>query len=386
VADLCKGRLPSHGLRAEDRSLKRRGRFTSTARNLNVMSDSILSSVYLSTDAVQRLGAALQATDAALVHALLVSLEPMEVLWSLKEVDTGRYVHVNSRMAEVLGRPAGELVGLTDEELLLPSARVLLRNAEKMAMAHALPSHSQHQLEVRGHRREFSVTRIRVLHINGALPTHLLSLWVENTAALLRESRLRQALAQIEQQQGVLEQLRRDTQEVSQRDGATGLFHADHFEDQLRREVDLSAREHREFALVCIGLNPFAESVKALGTKAEARVLETLGRLLRGNTRAMDISCRLDESRFALLLSGVGLATAHSRMESLRRQCATQIVVLDGHELGFTVSMGVASFPHTAQTQEGLMEASNLALEEAQKRGTSQVALASIRFEMVTPH
>ena len=95
--------------------------------------------------------------------------------------------------------------------------------------------------------------------------------------------------------------------------------------------------------------------MRALGAAARTRILEALGRLLRGNTRAMDASCRLDESRFAVLLSGVGLATAHSRMEGLRRQCATQIVVLEGRNLGFTVSMGVASFPHTAHTQEALV-------------------------------
>jgi len=84
---------------------------------------------------------------------------------------------------------------------------------------------------------------------------------------------------------------------------------------------------------------------------------------------------------FAILLSGVGLATAHSRMEGLRRQCATQIVVLDGKDLGFTVSMGVASFPHTAHSQEELMQAADLALQEAQRRGGNHVTLASIRFD-----
>ena len=102
---------------------------------------------------------------------------------------------------------------------------------------------------------------------------------------------------------------------------------------------------------------------------------------MRSNTRAMDASCRLDEDRFAVLLSGVGLATAHSRMEGLRRQCATQIVVLDGRDLGFTVSMGVASFPHTAHTESDLMQAADTALREAQKRGGNHVALASIRFD-----
>jgi len=149
----------------------------------------------------------------------------------------------------------------------------------------------------------------------------------------------------------------------------------------LRREVDLSSREHREFALVSITLDPLPQAALALGAAARTRILEALGRLLRSNTRAMDASCRLDEDRFAVLLSGVGLATAHSRMEGLRRQCATQIVMLDGHELGFSVSMGVASFPHTALGQQELMQASDAALEQARRRGGNHVTLASIRFE-----
>ena len=95
----------------------------------------------------------------------------------------------------------------------------------------------------------------------------------------------------------------------------------------------------------------------------------------------MDASCRYDDGRFAVLLSGVGLATAHARMEGLRRKCATQIVVHDGAELSFTVAMGVASFPHTASSQEGLIEACETALVEAQRRGGNHVTLAAIRFD-----
>ena len=59
----------------------------------------------------------------------------------------------------------------------------------------------------------------------------------------------------------------------------------------------------------------------------------------------------------------------------------TQIVVHDGQELGFTVAVGVASFPHTAQTQAGLVDACESALAEAQRRGGNHVTLAAIRFE-----
>jgi diguanylate cyclase (GGDEF)-like protein len=210
----------------------------------------------------------------------------------------------------------------------------------------------------------------------------VLAVWTERTDEHEREQQLKQALAQLEQQQVDAEAQRRETQDQSARDAATGLYQRMHFDDQLRREVDLSSREHREFSLVSIALDPFSDAVKAMGSEARQRVLEALGRLLRGNTRAMDASCRLDEDRFAVLLSGVGLATAHSRMEGLRRQCATQIVVLDGRDLGFTVSMGVASFPHTAHTEDELLQAADIALAEARKRGGNHVALASIRFEL----
>jgi diguanylate cyclase (GGDEF)-like protein len=164
-------------------------------------------------------------------------------------------------------------------------------------------------------------------------------------------------------------------------DPVTGVYQASTFADQLRREVDLSARESRQFSLVSISLDPLNDAVTKLGIAARDRVLESLGSLIRSNTRAMDSSCRLGDDRFAVLLSGVGLATAHSRMEGLRRQCATQIVVFEGKDLGFTVSMGVASFPHTASSREDLLLASDAALAEARRRGGNHVSLAGIRFE-----
>lgn len=334
------------------------------------------------TDLARQLSAATGADPLALGGALLELLDRVDVLLAVKDAAHGRYLHVNRRMAELLDRPAHELVGLTDADVLAPGPASLFRSAEQAALAQATPTLSEHRLESRGVKREFTVTRVVVPRADGAAASHLLSVWVENTAAHQREQQLAQALVQIEAQQLAAEQLRSETQDQSLRDGATGLYLRLHFDDQLRREVDLSSREHREFALVSIALDPLSDAVRALGSEARNRVLEALGRLLRGNTRAMDASCRLDEDRFAVLLSGVGLATAHSRMEGLRRQCATQIVVLDGRDLGFTVSMGVASFPHTAHTEDELMGAAELALAEARKRGGNHVALASIRFEL----
>jgi diguanylate cyclase (GGDEF)-like protein len=331
-------------------------------------------------DRARELRAAHGLADGALGAVLLTLVERSEAPFAIKEIASGRYVHVNARMAALYGRAAQELLGHTDADLLGPELSAPLRSADQTAMAQSIPTTTDHRFELGRQRREFSVTRVALPTVEGPA-RHLCCIWVETTLLHQREAQLNKALQQLEQQQIASEALRREMQDQALRDNITGLYQRAHFDDQLRREVDLSSREHREFALVSVALDPLSEEVQALGPTARTRVLEALGRLLRGNTRAMDASCRLDEDHFAVLLSGVGLATAHSRMEGLRRQCATQIVVLEGRDLGFTVSMGVASFPHTAHSQEELMRAADEALAEAQRRGGNHVTLASIRFD-----
>ncbi len=300
--------------------------------------------------------------------------------WAVQDAQTGAYVRASAGMAAFVRREPAELLGHTDNELFDATVATALRAAEHTALAQAEPLLSEHRFDWAGARHEFSVLRL-ASPPDASGRRFLCSVWADLGVERRQQAQLQAALQQLEQQQRANEALRREIADQALRDSASGLYSRAHFEDQLRREVDLSTREHREFALVFIEIDPHAEKVRALGEPAHTRILEAMGRLLRGGTRAMDASCRLSDRRFAVLLSGVGLATSHSRMEGLRRQCATQIVVLDGQELGFSVSMGVASFPHTAHSQEELLSSCEKALAEAQRRGGNHVTLASIRFE-----
>ena len=301
-------------------------------------------------------------------------------LVAMKDAGSGRYVYVNEPMGAFLGRNPGDVVGLADADLFDATVATALRAAEHTALAQSEPLASEHRFDWTSTRRDFAVLRV-ASEPNADGNRWLCSLWHDLASERHREAQLRSALDQIEQQQLANDLLRRELSDQALRDPSSGLYTRPHFEDQLRREVDLSMREHREFAIVFIETDPPSEQVRTLGEAGRANVLQAMGRLLRSGTRAMDSSCRLDERRFAVLLSGVGLATAHARMESLRRKCAAQIVVHEGAELGFSVSIGVASYPHTSQTQESLVAACEAALVEAQRRGGNQVTLAAIPFE-----
>jgi len=335
-------------------------------------------------DGVQTLSALATArglAPAVWTQALVALVDARGGALAVKDIVTGRYVHASDRLAGFFGRSVDAVLGCTDTELFGPDLASPLRAADLTTATLGQPHTCEHRLERDRQRRDFSVTRIVLASDDGSLSRYLGAVWLEVTEQRQRNSQLTAALKQIEQQQLLAETLRREARDAPLRDDATGLFQDGHFDDQLRREVDLSTREHREFSLVAIALDPPQDAEAELGVAARQRVLESIGTLLRANTRAMDSSGRLGDGRFAVLLSGVGLATAHSRMEGLRRQCATQIVVQDGRDFGFSVSMGVASFPHTAHTRDELVQAADQALTDALKRGGNHVTLASIRFD-----
>ncbi|MCM5680297.1 GGDEF domain-containing protein [Schlegelella sp. S2-27] len=311
---------------------------------------------------------------AALLDALLGASEHAPVGIYVKDAQ-GRYVFVNPAAARLLGREAEQVLGRTDDELLSPEYAAILRTADQAALAQGRAVRRDDRIP------DASGAVLELLAVRTPVPGgYICGTWTDPSELRRTQAQLRHALEQLEMQQRQNEELRQELKDQSVRDPLTGVYNRNHFEEQLRREVDLSMREHREFALVSVQVDDYAQLVARHGQPAGERVLQALGRLLRGNTRAMDAPCRLGEDRFAVVLSGVGLATAHSRMESVRRQCEAQIVMLEGEELRFTVSMGVASFPHTTQERQVLLDAAEAALLEARRRGSNCVMPAAIAF------
>ena len=325
------------------------------------------------------LSASGKAQDDALSHAVMHALDQLGLAVLVKDASSGRYEQANELAAPMLGLQGRTIVGAADNELFDASQAMALRAADQQVQAMPTGVRAEHKLELSTGRHEF-VTWREVVGAGEATAPKIVSVWQDVTETRRREAQLQTALAQLEQQQTANDDLRRAVEDNQVRDGISGLYHRAHFEEQLRREADLSSREQREFALVAVAIDNLDDILRVHGAQGAERVVEALGRLLRANTRAMDSPCRLGGDRFVVLLSGVGLATAHARMEQLRRQCAQHIVPYNGQQIPFTVCMGVASFPHTAGAVDELMRSADRALASAREKGGNRIVLASIQF------
>lgn len=311
-------------------------------------------------------------------NALVRGLEQAGAGVLIKNLSSGRYEFA-SQSARSLWPGARDPLGANDAELFDAVQAVALRAADQQAVALDNGFATEHRLERHGERRDYSVWR-QALRDDGGRAVRVLSCWQDLTEQRKREHQLQAALQQLEEQQRANESLRREMQDNQVRDNVSGLYHRAHFEEQLRREADLSSREQREFAIVAVLVDGMDDIRQTYGADSCERVIEALGRLLRANTRAMDSPCRLGGDRFVVLLSGVGLATAHARMEQLRKQCSQHIVAYNGQQIPFTVSMGVASFPHTAGSVEELMRSAERAMGLSREKGGNSLTLASIQF------
>jgi diguanylate cyclase (GGDEF)-like protein len=327
--------------------------------------------------ATSRTGPALQGLEAALVS----SLAQMGGMVLIKDATTGRYQYVSeaARNAWLMDAGAVDPLGALDVDLFDAAQAMVLRLADQQALASAFGTSVEHHIEHVGERRDFVVWRQALRRADG-VATGLLCCWQDVTEQRQREQHMHALLAQLEQQQRAYAALRGEMQDSQVRDNVSGLYHRAHFEEQLRREADMSSREQREFAIVSVSVDGMENIQRTHGAEACERVVEALGRLLRANTRAMDSPCRLGGDRFVVLISGVGLATAHARMEQLRKQCAQHIVAFNGQQISFTVSMGVASFPHTAGSVDELMRSADRAMAQSRECGGNHLTLSSIQF------
>lgn len=321
----------------------------------------------------------------ALAGALLELLQTAGAMATLKEPASGRYLWANERWTAFLAQhgksgAAQAWQGSTDAQLWSAEWAAPIRTADQRAAQAAVPSAGEHRFVVEGRTIELRLLR-QSLEGSDGQPV-LLTLWWDESAGRQAAEQLKLALAQVERQQTLLDQL-----QSQQRGGdrPTELFRLEQFEEHLRREWALSTREHREFALVLLSIDALPDLVARRGTDVAELLSKAVAQTLRTSTRAMDVIAPVASGRLAVLLSGVGLATAHTRMEQIRRACVTQVVVLNGAAVPFTVSVGIASFPHTADTLEAVSGAAERSLQLAEERGGNRVVLASIPLGQLKP-
>lgn len=127
----------------------------------------------------------------------------------------------------------------------------------------------------------------------------------------------------------------RELEELSRRDGLTGLFNARSFRDFLQRDLRVAERAEKPIALLYFDVDRFKEINDGQGHAAGDEVLQILGQVLLEICREGDVPCRYGGDEFCVILPNSDISGAQAVAERLVNEFAAR-------RKDVTLSIGVA--------------------------------------------
>ena len=186
-------------------------------------------------------------------------------------------------------------------------------------------------------------------------------------------ARIRAAKRIVDLQKELMESNRR-LEQLSITDGLTNLNNHRHFQDELCRAFEESARYERPLSLAMADIDFFKKVNDTYGHAVGDEVLKAVARMFKDSSRATDLVARYGGEEFAVMMPETDLDAAITFAEKLRAVVESTAVNSQSGPLRVTVSIGVATVPHpNIHAAKELIVSADGALYRAKHAGRNQV-------------
>jgi diguanylate cyclase (GGDEF)-like protein len=142
----------------------------------------------------------------------------------------------------------------------------------------------------------------------------------------------------------------------------------------LEELLGQARRASRPLSLLFLDLDHFKAINDRHGHAVGDRCLMLVGHVLRRHVRASDLVARYGGEEFVLALEGAGAERATAAAEELRAAVQEEGLLVDGHAVGVTVSIGVAALRQD-DTVETLLARADAALYRAKHEGRNRAVV-----------
>jgi diguanylate cyclase (GGDEF)-like protein len=171
-------------------------------------------------------------------------------------------------------------------------------------------------------------------------------------------------------------------------DVVSGLANRRSFDETLYAEITRATRYSQPISLIILDLDSFKEYNDKWGHPAGDLRLREIANLLRSNVRDPDLTARYGGEEFAIILPNTSKGGAVRLAERLRQSAessAPQKPEENCPIAGYTISLGVATYPDDATSVEELLLMADNAELMAKRLGKNQVYAADSANKIQSP-
>lgn len=165
------------------------------------------------------------------------------------------------------------------------------------------------------------------------------------------------------------------------RDSLTGLPNRALFVDRLGHGLARAERLMRQVAVLFIDLDRFKIVNDSLGHQAGDALLVEIAERLRVSLREEDTAARLGGDEFTVLLEDVEDVDAAASVAERIAEALAAPVVVDGHEVFVSASIGIAISTPRRDRTDGLLRKADMALYRAKAEGRARYAIFDSSLE-----
>ena len=160
--------------------------------------------------------------------------------------------------------------------------------------------------------------------------------------------------------------------EQAVRDGLTGLYNRQAFDDFLAQSIEFARRRRESLALLFMDLDRFKLINDRRGHfVGDALLVETAKRLSECAMRGEDIVARVGGDEFVMLLRQPDMPEGPGVVAKRVLEALSAPVQVEGESLKTSVSIGIALFPSDAEEPMQLFKMADSALNQAKQQGRS---------------